>query len=90
MTLASQPVPSPQAANAVLYEIRFPNAVHREAEVGVHFRAVPAGALRIRMARSSPGRYAAHDFAKNVYGVRATAAMGRARISSTSWTPQRT
>ena len=75
--LASQSVPSPQAANAVLYEIRFPNAVHREAEVGVRFSAVPAGPLRVRMARSSPGRYAAHDFAKNVYGVRATDASGR-------------
>ena len=56
----------------VVYDISFPNAVHREGEVTVRFSAVPAGALRVRMARSSPGRYALHEFAKNVYLVRAT------------------
>lgn len=65
-------------SDATLIEIRFPNAVHREAEVSLHFQEVPAGPLEVRMARSSPGRYAAHDFAKNVYGVRATDAQGRA------------
>ena len=64
-------------ADATDVEIRFPNAVHREAEVALHFRAVPAGPLEVRMARSSPGRYAAHDFAKNVYDVRAFGADGR-------------
>lgn len=64
-------------ADATDAEIRFPNAVHREAEVALHFRAVPAGPFEVRMARSSPGRYAAHDFAKNVYNVRAADADGR-------------
>ncbi len=62
---------------ATRLEIRFPNAVHHEAEVRIHFRQVPDGPLEIRMARSSPGRYAAHDFAKNVYGLRATDGTGR-------------
>ena len=34
--------------------------------------------LELRMSRSSPGRYALHDFAKNVYDVQACGADGRA------------
>ncbi len=64
-------------AAPVVYDIRFPNAVHREAEVTVRFSAVPAGTLRVRMARSSPGRYALHEFAKNVYAVKALNSAGR-------------
>lgn len=77
------------AANETQIEVRFPNAVHREAEISIVFRAVPAGPLELRMARSSPGRYAAHDFAKNVYAVRATDAAGRAlnvsRVEPNVW-----
>ncbi|MBA3853769.1 MAG: peptidase M61 [Gemmatimonas sp.] len=84
---AQRPLAVP--ANATLAEISFPNAVHREAEVVLTFREVPSGALEVRMARSSPGRYAAHDFAKNVYGVRASAADGRAlpveRVAPNVW-----
>lgn len=77
------------ASNETQIEIRFPNAVHREAEVSIAFRDVPAGPLEVRMARSSPGRYAAHDFAKNVYAVRAMDAAGRAlavtRVEPNVW-----
>src|SRR5690606_16973324 len=48
----------PAAAGAqapVTYEVRFPNAVHHEAEITVTFADVPAGALEVRMSRSSPG-----------------------------------
>ncbi len=34
------------------------------------FSGVPEGALQVRMSRSSPGRYALHEFAKNIYNVR--------------------
>lgn len=79
ITAAPLPAQRREAApsNATLAEIAFPNAVHREAEVTLTFREVPTGPLEVRMARSSPGRYAAHDFAKNVYAVRATDAEGR-------------
>lgn len=73
---ATQPAARP-APPAVVYDIRFPNLVHREAEITVKFTGVPAGALRVRMARSSPGRYALHEFAKNVYAVKATNSTGR-------------
>ncbi len=81
--------PAAPAAGIVAYEISFPNAVHREAEVKVTFHGVPAGPLRVRMARSSPGRYALHEFAKNVYSVKATTLTGRAltvtRTSPHEW-----
>lgn len=61
----------------VRYEISFPNAAHHEAEVTATFTSLPAGALELRMSRSSPGRYALHEFAKNVYSVKATDSKGR-------------
>ena len=38
-------------------------------QVEVTFPDVPAGTLEILMSRTSPGRYAIHEFAKNVYDV---------------------
>jgi predicted metalloprotease with PDZ domain len=61
----------------VSYEISFPNAVHHEAVVSVTYTRLPVRPLELRMARSSPGRYALHEFAKNVYDVRAVDAAGR-------------
>ena len=40
------------------YEISFPNAAHHEAQVSVTLTRLPARPLELRMARSSPGRYA--------------------------------
>ncbi|MCB2377715.1 PDZ domain-containing protein [Hymenobacter sp. BT635] len=62
----------------VQYTVAFPNAVHHEAQVTVVFSELPAGPLQVRMARSSPGRYALHEFAKNVYAVAATDSKGNA------------
>jgi len=60
------------AGPAVRYALSFPNAVHHEARVTATFSGLPRGPLHVRMARSSPGRYSLHDFAKNVYYVVAT------------------
>jgi predicted metalloprotease with PDZ domain len=68
----------PANAQEIVYDISFPNAVHHEAEVGVTFSGLPGEPLRVRMARTSPGRYALHEFAKNVYSVRAADGQGRA------------
>lgn len=54
----------------VTYDIGFPNAAHHEAEVTATFTGVPTDTLAVRMSRTSPGRYALHEFAKNVYNVR--------------------
>ncbi|MEJ7694723.1 PDZ domain-containing protein [Daejeonella sp.] len=64
------------AQNVLRYSIAFPNAVHHEAEVTIDVPNAPAGPLLFRMSRSSPGRYATHEFGKNVYGVKATDSKG--------------
>ncbi|HEX2188836.1 MAG TPA: hypothetical protein VHG51_08065, partial [Longimicrobiaceae bacterium] len=70
--------PYAAAQAPVAYEVSFPNAVHHEAEVSVTFSELPAGRpLEARMSRSSPGRYALHEFGKNVYSVRAVDGRGR-------------
>ncbi|MGP7794741.1 M61 family metallopeptidase [Sphingomonas sp. CLY1604] len=75
--LRAQQAQDPGAAAPVQYDVSFPNAVHHEAQVTATFRGVPAGPLRVQMARSSPGRYAIHEFAKNVYAVSAKDGRGR-------------
>ena len=84
----------------VLYEVRLDNADHHEAHITATFTDVPEGTLELRMSRSSPGRYALHEFAKNVYDVRVTDGRGgrsvgrsrrpdRARVErrpGTAWT----
>src|SRR6185503_20636312 len=65
------------AQDAVRYELRFPNAVHHEAEVRTTFSGVRGRVLEVVMSRSSPGRYALHEFAKNLYNFRATDASGK-------------
>ena len=57
---------------AVRYQLSFPNAMHHEARVTATFSGLPSKPVRILMARTSPGRYAQHDFAKNIYYVVAT------------------
>lgn len=65
------------AQDAVEYELRFPNAAHHEAEVRATFRGVRGKLLEVLMSRSSPGRYALHEFAKNVYNFRAMDSSGK-------------
>ncbi len=64
------------AQEPVRYELRFPNAAHHEAEVRATFGGVRQPVLEVIMSRSSPGRYALHEFAKNVYHFRATDGQG--------------
>ena len=61
----------------VFYTVSFPNAVHHEAEVSMLINDVPAGVLTVRMSRSSPGRYATHEFGKNIYSVKAADQLGK-------------
>ncbi len=58
-------------AKPIYYEVSFPNAVHHEAEIIMTIPQAPDGALRLHMSRSSAGRYATHEFGKNVYNVKA-------------------
>ncbi|WNO52648.1 M61 family metallopeptidase [Stakelama saccharophila] len=63
---------------AVRYDVRFPHPEHHEARISVTYRDLADGPVTFRMARSSPGRYALHEFAKNVYSVSAVDGAGKA------------
>ncbi len=59
------------APKSIFYTVSFPNAVHHEAEIVMTLPDAPAGAIKVRMSRSSAGRYATHEFGKNIYNVKA-------------------
>ncbi|QYA24615.1 M61 family metallopeptidase [Gramella sp. MT6] len=58
------------------YNISFENAEHHEAKINISFPEVKTNKITIRMSRTSPGRYALHEFIKNVYGFKATNSQG--------------
>ncbi len=61
---------SAYAQKRVEYHVSFPEVEHHEAEIEAHlFGASPGEVVEFRMSRTSPGRYALHEFAKNVYSV---------------------
>jgi predicted metalloprotease with PDZ domain len=59
------------------YTISFENAVHHEAQITAKFSNVEKDTFALRMSRTSPGRYALHEFAKNVYNFKATDGNGK-------------
>jgi predicted metalloprotease with PDZ domain len=61
-----------RAQAPVEYRLSFPDYARHVVDVDVVFRDVTADPLEIHMSRSSPGRYALHEFAKNVFDVRIT------------------
>ena len=83
------PAAQPNGSAPVVYKVSFPAPEHHIAAVEVTFPNVPAGPLQARMSRSSPGRYAVHEFAKNVYDVHAFDGSGKelalARPSPYQW-----
>jgi predicted metalloprotease with PDZ domain len=74
----------------VTYRLSFPEPAHRWAQVEVVFPDLGSGPLEAHMSRSSPGRYAVHEFAKNVFDVRAFDGRGRPlaldRPNAQQWT----
>lgn len=65
-------------AQKVSYLVSFPNILHHEAKITVIATDIPARTAVFRMSRSSPGRYATHEFGKNVYEVKAFNREGKA------------
>ncbi len=63
--------------DTVYYEVNFPNAIHHEAQISLSLNNISDKVLTFRMSRSSPGRYATHEFGKNVYAVKALDAAGK-------------
>ena len=64
------------------YQISFENAAHHEATVNATFPNIKSHTLKVEMSRSSPGRYAVHEFAKNVYNLKATNGKGEELTTS--------
>ncbi len=62
---------SAQSERQVSYDVSFPNAVHHEARISINLTGITNNPVIFWMSRSSPGRYALHEFAKNVYDVSA-------------------
>ena len=62
------------------YTISFVNAVHHEAQITAEFTHLENKVLELRMSRTSPGRYALHEFAKNVYDLNAVDGSGKKLI----------
>jgi predicted metalloprotease with PDZ domain len=60
----------------IRYHISFEGRDHHQALVAVTFAEIPGSELEVRMSRTSPGRYAVHEFAKNVYAVQAVNGQG--------------
>ena len=65
------------AQAAVEYRLTFADYVRHLVDVEVVFSDVTADPVEIHMSRSSPGRYALHEFAKNVFDVQITDGAGR-------------
>lgn len=76
-TLAPLAVGPVFASTPVLYEVSLEGRDHHEMAVEVTFDELPPAPLEVRMSRTSPGRYALHEFAKNVYDVSVTDGRGR-------------
>ena len=73
------------AQSPVAYRLSFPAPEHRWMQVEVTLADLPATPLELHMSRASPGRYALHEFAKNVFDVRVTdAAGGMLRVTHTT------
>ncbi|HEX6427880.1 MAG TPA: M61 family peptidase, partial [Niastella sp.] len=67
-------------AQKISYVVTFPNIEHHEARIFMTVSGIPPGKAVFRMSRSSPGRYATHEFGKNVYNVEAFDSDGNSTI----------
>jgi predicted metalloprotease with PDZ domain len=61
----------------ITYTLDLANVQQHELRITADFPAVGPGIFKVKMPQSSPGRYAQHNFAKNVYDLKAFAADGR-------------
>ncbi|RYF94021.1 MAG: M61 family peptidase, partial [Chitinophagaceae bacterium] len=58
-------------AQKISYLVSFPNINHHEATISLTVTGLTQKTAVFRMSRSSPGRYATHEYGKNVYAVKA-------------------
>lgn len=88
LVLAVAPLRS-QAPGETSYVVSFPEPEHHWMQVDVTFRDLDRAPLHARMSRASPGRYAVHEFAKNIFAIAARDGAGRPltprRIDADGW-----
>ena len=77
LPVAGQP-PRPSDPRTVAYHLSFPEPEHRWLQVEAVFPQLGAGPLSLQMSSASPGRYARHEFAKNIFDVQIFDAQDRA------------
>ena len=73
-------VPPLFGQSPIRYRLAFPDLPHRYMDVEVTFPNLANEPLELWMSRASPGRYALHEFAKNVYDIRAFDSKGAGLI----------
>lgn len=66
-----------KARQRVDYQLSFPEPRQHWMQVDATFSALDSRPLQLAMSRSSPGRYALHQFGKNVFDVEAYDSRGR-------------
>jgi predicted metalloprotease with PDZ domain len=65
-------VTAQKSIKPIFYSVSFPHAEHHEAEIMMAIPQTPDVKFKVIMSRSSAGRYATHEFGKNIYNVTAT------------------
>ncbi|MBQ91562.1 MAG: peptidase M61 [Acidimicrobiaceae bacterium] len=81
---------TPGSADTTLrYTVSVPEPAHRWMAVELQIDGLAETPLSLRMSSASPGRYARHDFAKNIFMVEITdgggAPLEASRVSPTRW-----
>ncbi|MCC7042475.1 MAG: M61 family metallopeptidase [Acidobacteria bacterium] len=78
-----------QPAGEIVYVVSFPFPEHHWMQVDVTFPDLGDRPLHARMSRSSPGRYAVHEFAKNIFSIEARNGRGDVlnarRVDADEW-----
>src|SRR5215471_10807650 len=68
---------SSASAEPIAYRVTFPAPEHHWMQVEVTLSKLPRQSLDVRMSRSSPGRYAVAEFAKNIFSFEAYDSKGK-------------
>ncbi|MFC4653565.1 MULTISPECIES: M61 family metallopeptidase [Rheinheimera] len=83
---------SPTAVAQTKYSLDLSAREQHQLAVDAEYQLPDREPLELRMASASPGRYARHDFAKNIYALKATDGQGRelpiTRLTPSSWQVQ--
>ena len=77
LVVAGFPLIAQAQPAAIVYRVTFPEPQHHWMQVSMTASGLGSVPLRTRMSRSSPGRYAAHEFAKNIFAFDAVDGAGK-------------